>query len=130
MIVKSPHMLTRLAFALLAVLLGGCATNQAYSDATNVQERKIYIACAVMHAFLDTDQDADPADVVRSAMNQCYRERHAVMLKLIEENADKPFGMKFVESHMNELHAAMLDHIALRLTQSRARVQRGRDTGV
>lgn len=129
MIVNCTDMLARLALALLVTLLSGCAARQAYSDATNVHERKIYIACAVTHAFLNTDHNATPADVARSAMGQCDSERHAVMLKLMEENADKPFGMKFVESYMNELHAAMLDHIALRLTQSRA-CQRGPGTGV
>ena len=113
-------MVHRLSCALLATLLTGCATNQAYSDATNVQERKAYIACAITRAFLNQDHDAAPEEIARNALSQCDSAQQAVMLKLIEENADKPFGMKFVEAYMRELNATMLEHIALRLTQSRA----------
>ena len=123
-------MLNRLSCALLAMLMTGCAGHQAYSDATNAHERKTYIACAVTRAFLDTYPDSAPEDVARIALHQCDGERQAVMLKLIEENADKPFGMTFVEAYMNELHATMLDHIALRLTQSRARGSGVASTGI
>lgn len=122
-------MVHRSSLALLAALITGCAGNRAYSDATNAQERKAYIACAVTRAFLGTDHGETPAKIARSAIRQCDGERQAVMLKLIEENADKPFGMKFVEAYMEELHAAMLDHIALRLSQSRARAPTGTGTG-
>ena len=121
-------MFNRLSCMLITTFLAGCATSQAYSDATNAQERKAYIACAVSRAFLSADDSAAPEDIARRAMVRCESERHAVMLKLIEENADKPFGMKFVEAYMNELHATMIDHIALRLAQSRPREHKG--TGV
>lgn len=114
---------------LLAVLITGCAGNQAYSDATNTQERKAYVNCAVTRAFLSPDPDRSTTEIARGAMRQCDGERQAVMLKLIEENGDKPFGMKFVEAYMEELQAAMLDHIALRLSQSRARGHAGTSTG-
>ena len=122
-------MVNRLSVALLVTLLTGCAANQVYSDASNAQERKTYIACAVTRAFLDVNHDAAPEEVARKAMHRCDGERQAVMFKLIEENADKPFGMKFVEAYMNELHATMRDHIALRIIQSRTYWQRGASTG-
>lgn len=121
-------MANRSSLVLLAFLMTGCAGNQAYSDATNQQERKAYITCAVTRAFLSPDQGEAATAIAHNAMRQCDNERHAVMLKLIEENADKPFGTKFVEAYMEELHAAMRDHIALRLSQSRARGQAGTGT--
>ncbi len=107
--------------------LSACAGNQAYSDTTNTQERKAYVTCAVTRAFLSPDSTRPATEIARRAISQCDSERQAVLLKLIEENADKPFGMKFVEAYMEELQAAMLDHIALRLSQSRA--QAGTSTG-
>jgi hypothetical protein len=115
----------RFSLLLLAALVSACAGHQAYSDATTVQERKAYVTCAVTRAFLSPDHRDATTEVARSAMRQCESERQAVMLKLIEENADKPFGMKFVEATMEELQAAMLDHLALRLSQSRARTRPG-----
>lgn len=122
-------MANRFSLVLLAALMSGCAGHQTYSDATNALERKAYITCAVAHAFLSPDNGDTATDIARSAMHQCDGERQAVMLKLIEENADKPFGMKFVQAYMEELHAAMLEHIALRLSQSRARGHAGTSTG-
>ncbi|HZW21366.1 hypothetical protein [Noviherbaspirillum sp.] len=106
-----------------AVLLAACAGPRphAYSDAANAQERKAYVTCAVTRAFLHADQEAAPEEVAHDAMRQCGREREAVMRKLVEENADKPFGMSFVASYMDALHASMREHIALRLSQARAR---------
>ena len=122
-------MFNRLSLVVLAALMSGCAGNQAYSDATNAQERKAYITCAVTRAFLSPDHGDTTAEIARGAMRQCDSERHAVMLKLIEENADKPFGMKFVEAYMEALQAAMLDHIGLRLSQSRAHGHTGISSG-
>lgn len=113
-------MFIRLFSILLTALLTSCAVHQSYSDATNVQERKIYIGCAVTRAFLNPDYDTSTHEVARIAIDQCNVERQVLLLKLIEENIDKPFGMNFVESYMNELHATMLNHIALRLALSRA----------
>jgi hypothetical protein len=122
-------MVNRFSFVLFAALVSGCAGNQAYSDATNSQERKAYITCTVTRAFLSPDHGDTATEVARRAMRQCDSERQAVMLRLIEENVDKPFGMKFVETYMEELQAAMLDHIALRLSQARARSPAGSSTG-
>lgn len=110
----------RIATVFLAALLSGCAATQTYSDTTNAQERKSYIACAVRLAFSNTDHSIPPQEVARTAINQCGGERQAVYDKLVAENADKPFGASFVESYMNELHTVMLEHIALRLTQVRS----------
>lgn len=121
-------MANRPFLVLLAVLMTGCAGNHAYSDATNRLERKAYIACAVTRAFLNTNHGDTAAVIAHNAMRQCDSERQAVMLKLIEENANKPFGMKFVEAYMEELHAAMRDHITLRLSQSRAHGDAGTGT--
>lgn len=118
-------MRTRLACLVLAMLIAGCAVPQPYSDAGNVPERKAYIACAVTRAFLQADPGAAPEDIARSAIHRCEDERHAVMLKLLEENAGKPFGAAFVGAYMDTLQATMLDHIALRLAQSRARASSG-----
>lgn len=117
----------RLTSAFLALCMAGCATP--YSDAANEHERKAYIACAVTRAFLYTG-DASPEAVARGAMLQCEAERHAVLLRLAEENAGKPFAARFVASYMDTLHAAMLDHIALRLAQSRARGERIDSSGI
>ena len=122
-------MFNRPALVLLAALVTGCAGNQTYSDAANAPERKAYITCAVTRAFLNPDRGLAATETARDALRQCDSERQAVMLKLVEENADKPFGMKFVEAYMEELHAAMLEHIALRLSQSRARSHTGTSTG-
>ena len=112
-------MFLRLIPALLATLLSACATTQTYSDATNAQERKAYITCAVTRAFLNADRSMPPQEVALAAINRCSNERQAVYAKLVAENTDKPFAMSFVESYMEELHTAMLEHIALRLTQAR-----------
>lgn len=112
-------MFIRLAFVFMVVLLTGCGTLQSYSDLTNAEERKSYIACAVTRAFLNPDHELPPHENARIAIGQCKKERLAVYTKLIQENVDKPFGMRFVETYMHELHATMLDHIAMRLEQSR-----------
>lgn len=111
----------RFAPVLLAAVLTACATPQTYSDATNAEERKSYVACAVTRAFLSGDDKAPPEEVARAAVAECAGEREAVYTKLVAENAGKPFAMRFIEAYMDELHAAMLDHIALRLSQSRAK---------
>ncbi|OWW18337.1 hypothetical protein [Noviherbaspirillum denitrificans] len=103
--------------AILAALLAGCAAP--YSDTANEQERKAYIACAVTRAFLHAGSDAAPETVALDAMRQCDGERLAVLLKLLEENAGKPFGAQFVQAYMDTLQATMIDHIALRIAQAR-----------
>lgn len=60
-----------------------------------------------------------PQEVALAAISQCSNERQAVYAKLVKENTGKPFAMSFVEAYMEELHTAMLEHIALRLTQAR-----------
>lgn len=114
------YMSIRFATAFLAALLSGCAATQTYSDTTNGQERKAYIACAVRLAFSNTERSIPPQEVALDAINQCGSERQAVYDRLVAENADKPFGASFVESYMNELHTVMLEHIALRLTEVRS----------
>lgn len=114
-------MAIRAVLVLIAVVLAGCASSQAYSDATNAWERKAYITCAVTRALLVDDYDAAPQEAVRKAMQQCNDERLALFAKLIAENAGKPFAMTFVEAYMDELQATMLEHISLRLEQRNSR---------
>lgn len=121
-------MVIRLFSTLLAALLASCALPPTYSDTASVQERKSYVACAVTRAFLDRARDTPPEEAARSALRQCDSKRQTLLHKLIEENAGKPFGMRFVEAYMDELHAAMIAHIALRLAQSRARQGSGTNT--
>lgn len=111
-------MFIRFALALLTAFLSGCATTQAYSDATT-QERKSYITCAVTRAFLNVDHSISPQEVALAAISRCTSERQAVYAKLVAENSGKLFAMSFIDAYMNELHTVMLEHIALRLTQTR-----------
>lgn len=114
-------MVNRLASLVIVAFLSACAAPQTYSDTSNAEERKAYVACAVTRAFLNEEHDAPPNEVAELAVLQCAGEREAVYTKLIVENAGKPFAARFVEAYMDELHRTMLDHIALRLSQARAR---------
>lgn len=113
---------------LLAAFLTGCAAPQTYSDAHNALERKTYITCAVTRAFLDAGGGASPRETARTAIGQCRNERRALYAKLVAENVGKPFAMSFVEGYMDELHATMLEHIALRLEQASTQKQSGSHT--
>lgn len=119
-------MAIRAALVFIIVFLSGCATSLAYSDGANAQERKSYINCAVTRAFVNAEQETSSQEAVRAAIGQCKTERRALYAQLITENAGKPFAMNFVDAYMDRLHATMLEHITLRLEQSRS--QKHRDT--
>lgn len=101
--------------------LAGCATRQAFTDASIEAERRNLARCAVLNAFSSTDQDKPEAEVARVAMGRCETEREAVGAKLIRENAGRPNAGAFVAGYLDELTRTMQDHIAVRLAEARAR---------
>ena len=109
--------MTRLfALALAAFLLPGCSTRGPGSAVNDFPERKVYVTCAVTRAFLQPADNMSEEEVVVAAIDKCRTEREAVYTRLTIEHPGNPAA---VEEYMDALHATMLEHIALRLAQSR-----------
>lgn len=121
----------RLHLILAGISLGlaGCALQQQqqppFTDATVMAERKAYVRCAVNNAFSMSGSDEPALHIAQIAIRECELERAAVYDKLSAENADNRDAVSFVHSYMNLLDTTMVNHLALRLMEARAKRKGG-----